>query len=104
AFMGMLNKGMDIKDFEDRSKRSATQLTHQAVYAENMANLFLMELAQGRLEDFNAVLASAFHPMGTTAQPIRLFDEQLDAIRNLFGQLLNDWRELPFGETLVLEF
>lgn len=49
AFMGMLNKGMDIKDFEDRNKRSQMLLTKEALYAENMANLFLMEIAQKNL-------------------------------------------------------
>src|SRR6478672_10525140 len=52
AFMGMLNNGMDIKDFEDREKRKKLTVTSEAMYAENMANLFLMELTQGNFENF----------------------------------------------------
>lgn len=104
AFMGMLNKGMELKDFEDRAERKAMPLTDQAVHAENMANLFLMEQAQGQLADFNATLSSAFNPMGTAAKPIRLSQEQLDGVRTLLRQLLDDWRDLPEGQTLTLEF
>jgi hypothetical protein len=55
AFNGMLNGGMDIKDFENREKRMAMQVTAEALYAENMSNLFLTEILQGEFEDFNAV-------------------------------------------------
>ena len=33
AFMGMLNNGMEIKDFEDREKRKQIAITKEAVYA-----------------------------------------------------------------------
>jgi hypothetical protein len=55
AFNGMINSGMDIKDFENREKRRAMKVTDEAGYAENMANLFLGEVVQGNFEDFNAV-------------------------------------------------
>src|ERR1700679_3535377 len=57
AFMGMLNNGMDIKDFEDRDKRLRIPLTAEGIYAENMANLFLMEIAQGGMEDMTQIIA-----------------------------------------------
>lgn len=104
AFLGMLNRGMDVKDFEDRAKRKSIPLTDQAVQAENMANLFLMEHTQGRLDDFNGVLVSAFNPMGTDSRPVRLSPEQLDAIRSLLGRLLDTWKTLPAGATMVLDF
>lgn len=104
AFMGMLNGGMELNDFTDRARRRATPLSNEAVYAENMANLFLMELAQGRLDDFNGVLSAAFNPMGTAATPVRLSAEQLTGVRALFSRLLDEWQELPAGETMTLEF
>src|SRR5262245_12291101 len=52
AFMGMLSKGMDIKDFEDREKRKQMDLSREAMVAENMANLFLVEFSQGPFENF----------------------------------------------------
>lgn len=104
AFMGMLNNGMDIKDFEDRDKRLRISLTAEGVYAENMANLFLMEIAQGGMEDMNQVIADSFIAMGKPLKPVRLADAELTAIRALLRQLLADWKALPEGETLILLF
>lgn len=104
AFMGMLNGGMELNDFTDSAKRKATPLSDEAVYAENMTNLFLMELMQGRLDDFNAELSSAFNPMGTDARPIELSAGQLTAVLSLFGQLLDKWLNLQPGQTMTLEF
>lgn len=103
AFMGMLNNGMDIRDFEDRAKRLQIPLTAEAVYSENMANLFLMEIAQGELEDFNRVVADAFVNMGTPFPPVQLSPDQLTAIRHLLGQLLKTWNDLPDGQTMTLD-
>jgi hypothetical protein len=104
AFMGMLNDGMDIKDFEDRDKRLRIPLTAEGVYAENMANLFLMEIAQGVVEDMNQVIADSFIAMGTPVTPVRFSDAELTAIRSLLRQLLGDWNTLPEGQTMMLEF
>ena len=60
AFMGMLNNGMDIKDFENREKRKKITMTKEAMNSEQMANLFLMEVAQGDLADFNDTLKQTF--------------------------------------------
>src|ERR1041385_5764849 len=49
AFMGMLNNGMDIRDFENREKRKMITMTNEARNSEQIANLFLMEVAQGNL-------------------------------------------------------
>ena len=104
AFMGMLNDGMDIKDFEDRDKRLRIPLTAEGVYAENMANLFLMEIVQGGVEDMNQVIADSFIAMGRPLRPVRLSDAELTAVRSLLRQLLGDWNVLPVGQTMILEF
>jgi len=104
AFMGLLNKGMDVKDFEDRQKRQGLALTDEAVYAENMANLFLMEIAQGEVEDFNHLLAGSFVVMGTAYPPPRLSLDQLKEIRSLLRRLMEEWRLLPEGQTMTLVF
>ena len=63
-----------------------------------------MEVAQGEMDDFNQVLADAFIKMGTTVPVVRLSAEELEAIRSLLHQLLNDWAELQTGQTMILEF
>ncbi len=102
AFMGMLNNGMDVKDFENREKRMQIQVTDEAVYAENMANLFLMETAQGKLEDFNETVRQSFKKMNKTISSPVLKDEEISAVRNYLIELISEWRTLPFGKTMTL--
>ncbi len=104
AFMGMLNNGMDIKDFEDRDKRLRIPLTTEGIYAENMANLFLMEIAQGGMEDMNQVIADSFIAMGCPVPPVRLSSAEITAVQSRLRQLLGDWDALPDGQTMILEF
>ena len=104
AFLGMLNEGMDLKAFEDRDTRLQLVVSAEGGWAENMANLFLMETAQGQVNDFNAMLTEAFVRIGAAVGPTYLSNDEIAAIRTLLKQLLADWAALPVGETLVLEF
>jgi hypothetical protein len=104
AFMGMLNNGMDIKDFENREKRKQIAITQDALYAENMANLFLMEIMQGDFENFNEVSKQAFETIHTPYPAPSLSDKKLSDIRNFFRRLLKEWKELPVGQTMILNF
>ena len=100
--MGMLNSGMDVKDFEDREKRKKLTVTHEAVYAENMANLFLMEVSQGKLEDLNKTLQGSFMPMTEIVTVPVLKDNEIESIRNYLKELINSWKALPVGQTMDL--
>jgi hypothetical protein len=102
AFMGMLNSGMDIKAFEDRNQRKQMTITDEAANAENMANLFLMEIAQGDFDDFNSVLKESFVDMGTRSPIPRLTEDELGSIRHYLRQLLREWHQLPAGEKMIL--
>lgn len=104
AFNGMLNDGMDLKDFEDKEKRDRMNITAEAVYAENFANLFLMEIAQGNFDDFNAVQQSSFISFAKQYDTITLTHEKIEEIRARLRQLLQQWKSLPDGETLTLTF
>jgi hypothetical protein len=104
AFMGMLNEGMEIKDFESREKRMQMTITQEAMYAENMANLFLWETTQGNFDDFNGTVRQAFETFNTQYPAPSLSEKQLSAIRILFRQLLQRWFELPVSETMTLNF
>ena len=104
AFYGMLNNGMAIQDFEDREKRNALLITDEACYAENMANLFLMEIAQGDFEDFNTVSREAFITINQKYPPPVLKDAEIKNIRNYLKQLILQWKDLPIGNSLQLTF
>ncbi len=104
AFNGMINNGMDIKDFEDKEKRAILAVTDEAMYAENMANLFLIEIAQGEFADFNTVQKQAFVSFNNQYPAVTLPVEKIQAIRGYLRELLSQWQKLPGGETLVLTF
>jgi hypothetical protein len=104
AFMGMLNNGMDVKDFEDREKRKQIAITQEAIYAENMANLFLMEIMQENFDDFNHVSKQTFEKMNTAYPSLTLSEKQIADIRIFLRQLLFGWKELPVGGTMTLNF
>jgi len=102
AFIGLLNNGMDIRDFEDREKRLKIIVTQEACYAENMANLFLIEKIQGNSGNFNEMLASAFINMKLPFAVPVLSNNEIDSVRNCLSKLLNSWNDLPDGETMTL--
>ncbi len=104
AFNGMLNAGMDIRDFDDKEKRAQLSVTAEAWYAENMANLFLIELAQGQFTDFNEVQQAAFVSFNQHYPPIRLQEDKIESVRIYLSELLAQWKALPAGETLELSF
>ncbi|MBV9988757.1 MAG: hypothetical protein JO301_13850 [Chitinophagaceae bacterium] len=104
AFNGMINSGMDIKDFEDRQKRQAMKMTNEAAYAENMANLFLGEVLQGNFEDFNAVQQQTLHFINPQIPALNLDENNIQAVRTCLRQLLEDWEALPGGETMEFAF
>ena len=104
AFNGMVNSGMNLSDFENREKRAFINITDEAWYAENMANLFLTEISQGVFEDFNEVQQQTFQSFNLTYPVITLTDPIIQAIRSYLGLLLLQWKELLPNETLELTF
>jgi hypothetical protein len=104
AFTGMLNNGTAIQDFEDRAKRNAMQLTKEAMYAENMANLFLMETVQGNFEDINTVIKDAFEAITRQYPAPVLTETEINSIRAYLRELLAQWNSLPAGKTMHLQF
>ncbi len=104
AFMGMLNRGMDLKDFEDREKRKLMEVTDEAVYAENMANLFLMEISQGNFDNLNQVFQYAFKPMNKNLPPPVLTEKEIASARNYLKKLITQWKALSVNGTLYLDY
>ena len=104
AFYGMIQNGMDIRDFENKEKRKALLITAEAWYAENMANLFLMETKNGNFEDFNSISSQTLAEMNLPFPALLLNDDDLNTIRNYLQQLLFQWNQLPTGDTLRLNF
>ena len=104
AFMGMLNQGMDVKDFEDRAKRKQITVTREALYAENMANLFLIEITQGNFENFNLMSKESFESWNKEYPAPVLLENEINMIRGSLRDLLRSWHQLPAGNTMELLF
>lgn len=104
AFLGMINNGMQIRDFEDREKRLSMRVTDEGWYAESMANIFLMEITQGGVDNFNQVAAAAFAEMGLPIPPPQLAPDEIAKIRNKIQELLVQWQQLPEKGSLLLTF
>jgi len=104
AFMGMLNRGMDIKEFENRERRLQLTIAPEAVFAENMANLFLMEIAQGNLQDFNQTLVQSFKSMGKELEAPELSNHEIQSIRDYLHKLIDKWKNLEMGKTMLLSY
>lgn len=83
--MGMLNAGMDIRDFENREKRKQLAISQEAWYAENMANLFLIEYGQGYFNNFNQVSAAAFTAIALNVPAPQHADHEVEAVRSCLG-------------------
>jgi len=104
AFLGMINQGMDIRDFEDRGKRGRLQITMEAWYAENLANLFLIELSQGKFEDFNRISQATMRQTKPDLPPLYLDSRDIGRIRSYLQELIDRWNSLPPGKQLILEY
>jgi len=102
AFMGMLNNGMDIKDFEDREKRTKMIISKEARFSEHMANLFLMEANQGQFDDFNDTVKGIFRSVNEQYDPPVLSSNELAAVRVYLRELCQAWDELPVRNTMSL--
>ena len=103
AFYGMINSGIELSDFLDKRKRDVMSFTNEAMNAESMANLFLMDKNQGRVADFNRLQQDVLHTTVPEVSPLQLTEVQIDSIRNRLVQLLSQWNQLKANQSLHLE-
>jgi len=103
AFYGMINGGIELFDFLDKQKREAMHFTDEAINAESMANLFLIDSNQGRIEGFHQLQNDVLRTGFPRAQSVMLTEEEIDTIRNYFSELLSQWYLLRPNEFLQLE-
>ncbi|MFM7839692.1 MAG: hypothetical protein ACKO6K_08990 [Chitinophagaceae bacterium] len=104
AFLGLVNQGLHPQDFEEAEKRKAISLTAEAWNAENMANLFLTEWAQGEWDDFNQVAAAAYAQQHDPGSFRPLSSAEIFSIRQLIRDLFQQWEHLPEDEKMILSF
>lgn len=104
AFFGLIESGIKIKDFEDKSIRDKMVLNNEAWYAEGLANLILIEYTQGKFDNFNEVFKSTLSKTNPTIPFLAIDNLNLEKTRMLFADLVKRWKLLAEKETMELEF
>ena len=104
AFYGMLNRAINITDFEKPKSQRTVVLSEQAIIAEHLVNLLLIEHNQGAMADFNETLLLSFAADNPEIKPPVVSEETHKKIHNIFSEQINKWYKLATGQTLVLNF
>lgn len=104
AFWGLMEQGISQEVFENKDARNALSLSHDAWYAEHLANLFLMELSQGRWEDIQKIFISALRQTNPEIPLFHLENKEVEKIRALLVRLVAEWNSLGSGDKMEVEF
>ena len=103
GFYGLVAAGTDIKEFDLPREKRTVQLTDESIFAEQMVNLLTIEYSQGIMENFMVTIKEVCAKNGIKTMP-EMNEEQLQEIRNLYRQLMNQWNLLLPEETMNLIF
>lgn len=100
GFYGLLKSGLDITDFERKQKITPRTIPREAIKAEMLVNLLLVEQHdQQRVDDFNKTFHEAIGDGGES------FDEKtIVSMREGLAGVLREWDNLPPGQTLKFEW
>ncbi|MEY3738799.1 MAG: hypothetical protein RL544_1577, partial [Bacteroidota bacterium] len=82
AFWGLVANGINPSVFENRETRNTLNLSNEAWYAEHLANLLLIEFAQGKFDDFNQVLNESIKRHNPEIPLVNYSVQEIDDIRN----------------------
>lgn len=109
AFYGMVARGSNIEDFElPRDKRPDAvlpkNLHHEALISEHLVNLIMVkaQTMEDRMDILNQ-LRSILNENGLPF-PENLTKENMEKIWSAFLGLNTQWKQLPIGEIMELEF
>jgi len=103
AFFGMLANGTDITDFELPKDQRTIELTPQALFAEHLVNLLVIDHTQGRMDNLLEIFRETCDDASSELLNI-ISEEKLEDIRKSYAELMQQWKILPERETLKLIF
>jgi len=104
GFFGLIAAGWNIDETTGKSARGALPI--EALEVEHLVSSFTAEWnsdTDWSAKDFNEQ-ARAFATTKGLPPPRSLTDDELARVRRRFEELTAQWRDLPAGETLRLEF
>lgn len=102
AFYGMLAGGTSINDFELPKEQRTFELTDEALLAEHLVNLLVIEYNQGRVENFADTIRTSYEIKDEVLAELK--NGGTDKIRDYFRSLMEKWNGIKVEETLQLEF
>ena len=105
GFYGLLAEGWDISDFGKPETRP--QDFSEAGFVEVVVGMFDLERMSGErgdAQDMEAKIASYYESRSQPRPDIPVTQAHIDEIRALRARLFEQWRELPAGESMQLEF
>jgi len=105
AFLGLVAGGRDLDDFGTREHAKDTY-TDEEIWAEHIAAAIQFPSAAGGPPASDAEVVAYVHKacVDRGQTPPAITTEQTAAIRRRIGELHDQWRRLPAGETLELIF
>jgi hypothetical protein len=103
AFFGMLGKGIDITEFDLPKDQRTIELTSEALFAEHLVNLIVIDHTQGRMDNLIEIFKETYNDAGSELLNI-INEEKLQSIRDNYAALLQKWDIVPETESLNLIF
>ena len=103
AFFGMLANGTAITEFELPKEERPFELTPEALFAEHLVNLVVIDFTQGRMDNLIGIFKETYDDAGDNLINL-INEERLEDIRKKYASLIQQWRSLPERETLKLIF
>jgi hypothetical protein len=104
AFYGMIANGVSITDFELPKEKRNINFSEEAVQAEHIVNLVMVESRDGKFDDFNEKLYESIQQNGQSLNLVLLTTEKLRSIHAAYDLLLKQWEKLSTGESMDLDF
>lgn len=104
AFWGLVANDINPSIFENRETRNTLNLSNEAWYAEHLANLLLIEYTQGKFDDINKMLEQSLMQHNPSIPIIQFSIEEINTIRALLHQLIDDWQAVNESDYLSLDF
>ena len=103
AFLGMLAGGTAITEFELPKDERTFDLTPEALFAEHLVNLVVIDYTQGRMDNLLEVFSATYDRTGSSL-PYSITEEKLENIRIKYASLVEQWISVPERESLKLLF
>jgi hypothetical protein len=105
AFYGLVAEGWNLTDFGSGGTKGP--IPEQARFAEMIVGYFDLERMTGAMAsaaELNARTAERYADDNAPPPAITLTEDQVNRIRQRRGELFGQWKTVPAGEALVLEF